>query len=54
MYFVLIGQIPAGAKAMTAEQMAGKMPPGKPVSFLAMQVCELRVHITSTNLLIER
>merc|ERR550534_2368605 len=31
------GQIPAGAKAMTAEQMAGKMPPGKPVSFLAMQ-----------------
>jgi len=31
------GQIPAGATAMTAEQMAGKMPPGKPVSFLAMQ-----------------
>jgi len=31
------GQIPAGATAMTAEQMAGKMPPGKPVSFLSMQ-----------------
>jgi len=30
-------QIPAGAKAVTAEQMAGKMPPGKPVSFLSMQ-----------------
>merc|ERR1712087_1035118 len=33
----IAGQIPAGATAMTAEQMAGKMPPGKPVSFLAMQ-----------------
>merc|ERR1712142_1429571 len=31
------GQIPAGATAMTAEQMAGKMPPGKPMSFLSMQ-----------------
>merc|ERR1719369_2063694 len=33
----IAGQIPAGATAMTAEQMAGKMPPGKPVSFLSMQ-----------------
>merc|ERR1712142_1332048 len=31
------GQIPAGATAMSAEQMAGKMPPGNPVSFLSMQ-----------------
>merc|ERR1712212_548804 len=31
------GQIPAGATAMSAEQMAGMMPPGKPVSFLSMQ-----------------
>merc|ERR1719209_1933541 len=32
------GKIPAGATAMTAEQMAGKLPPsGKPVSFLSMQ-----------------
>ena len=40
-YVLLSGQIPAGATAMTAEQMAGKMPPGKPVSFLAMQVLML-------------
>jgi len=33
----IAGQIPAGATAMSAEQMAGKMPPGKPVSFLSMQ-----------------
>merc|ERR1719228_2090253 len=33
----IAGQIPAGATAMTAEQMAGKMPPGKPMSFLSMQ-----------------
>jgi len=38
----LAGQIPAGATAMTAEQMAGKMPPGKPVSFLAMQGDKMR------------
>jgi len=36
------GQIPAGATAMTAEQMAGKMPPGKPTSFLAMQGDKMR------------
>jgi len=38
----LAGQIPAGATAMTAEQMAGKMPPGKPTSFLAMQGDKMR------------
>lgn len=38
----LAGQIPAGATAMTAEQMAGKMPPGKPVSFLSMQGEKMR------------
>ena len=36
------GQIPDamryGSSRETAEQMAGKMPPGKPVSFLSMQV----------------